>query len=118
VDSSNRIASSNTSNRMVWTENLARYHLTRPEEGKLVKRYLWVGLAGAEYWLCDTTVIYEPSPFEVQLPQSVQPTYVSEDPIRFREESSANDAADQLYARLISEGWQIYGESPSKHKQQ
>jgi hypothetical protein len=118
VDSSNRMASSNTSNRMVWTENLARYHLTRPEEGKLVKRYVWVGLAGEEYWLCDTTVIYEPSPFEVQLPQSVQPTYVSEDPIRFREESLANQAADHLYTQLISEGWQIYGESPSKHKQQ
>jgi hypothetical protein len=36
VDSSNRMASSNTSNRMVWKENLAQYHLTPPEEGKLV----------------------------------------------------------------------------------
>jgi hypothetical protein len=95
---------------VVGSENLARYHLTRPEEDKLVKRYVWVGLAGEEYWLCDTTVTYEPSPYEVQLPKSVQPTYVSEDPIRFREETLANHAADHLYAKLISEGWKVHGE--------
>lgn len=116
MDSSNRAASSNTSNRVVWSENLTRYDLMRLEEGKLIKRYVWVGLVDEEYWLCDTTVVFEPSPFEVQLPQSVEPAYASEDPLRFREESLANHAADHLHARLISEGWQIYREPPSKHK--
>ena len=109
-----------SSNGVVGSDTLARYNLTRREEGKLIKRYVWVDQLGVDYLLCDTTVIYEPSPFEVSSPQSVQPTYVSEDPIRFRDASLANYAAEQLYARLISEGWQLYvGEAPSqKHKQQ
>lgn len=105
-------------NRVIWSDTLARYNLALPEEGKLIKRYVWVDQVGAEYLLNDVTVIYEPSPFEAPIPQSQNPRYESEEPIRLGDASVANDAAHHLYARLISEGWQLYiGEVP-KHQQQ
>ena len=107
-----------SSNHVVWSDTFARYSLVLPEEGKLIKRYVWVDQVEAEYLLNDMTVIYEPPPFETPPSQSIEPSYVPEDPIRFRDVSLANHAADRLYGRLMSEGWQLYvGEAP-KHKQQ
>ena len=106
------------SNHVVWSDTPARYCLVLPEEGRLIKRYVWVCQVETEYLLNDMTVIYEPSPFEILPSQSIEPSYVPEDPVRFRDASLANHAADRLYGSLISEGWQLYvGEAP-KHKQQ
>lgn len=107
-----------SSNPVVWSGTFAaRYSLALPEKGKLIKRYVWVDHVGAEYLLNDVTVFYEPSPFEIPIPPSLNPRYVSEQPLRFGDACVANDAAHHVYAKLISEGWQHYvGEIP-KHQQ-
>ena len=98
---------------MASNNTLARYELTRPEQGKLIKKYLWVDRPGGDFLLLETTVIYEPSPFNGSHNQ-IEPktSYVHEDPIHFQDAAEANEGAAQLYERLIAKGWQMYVGKP------
>ena len=90
------------------TNDLARFDLTIPSVGKLIKRYVSVDRRDELMVLLQVTITHAPSPFEVESMDKVQTSYEQSDPVLYADAGSANAAAREISEQLIREGWQPY----------